>query len=70
MFDHCHDSSIKTARTKGEFCFRLLSFCAVESFLVPVTGELEGHQQVALCVNLRNENRYLRKLRKEIMVIA
>jgi len=28
------------------------------------------HQQVALCVNLRNENRYLRKLRKEIMVIA
>ena len=28
------------------------------------------HQQVAHCVNLRNENRYLRNLRKEIMVIA
>ena len=33
-------------------------------------SERDSHQQVALCVNLRNENRYLRKLRKEIMVIA
>jgi hypothetical protein len=28
------------------------------------------HQQVALCVNLRNENGICVKLRKEIMVIA
>ena len=50
IFSEFHDSSVKTVQSKGEFGFCLLSFCAVESFLVAKVsiGEKGEHHSEAL----------------------